>query len=201
MKLTEILLPTAYLPPIGYFRLIAGAEKIMIENEENYIKQTFRNRCTILSVNGTLNLVVPVRKGTSLKTALKDAMIDYSKRWQQTHIRAISAAYGKSPFFQFYSEHFEKIILKNYKYLIDLNNSMLNECLSIINLKRDISYTSFFTIPGKAENDFRYTAMPDLISDFKPKQYIQVFSSEKPVPGLSIIDLIFNTGPDTSGFL
>ncbi len=89
----EILLPTAYLPPAGYFSLIAEAGKLLLERQENYIKQTYRNRCTILTANGKVSLSVPVRKGTSPKISIKDAEIDYSKRWQQVHLGAISSAY------------------------------------------------------------------------------------------------------------
>jgi hypothetical protein len=197
----EILLPTAYLPPAGYFSLIAGSEKVYIEKEENYVRQTLRNRCTILTVNGPVNLSVPVRKGISLKTELKDASIDYSKRWQQVHLGAITSAYGRAPFFLFYYEDFERILLKNHKFLLDLNERLLYECMRILKLKKDIFYTTAFIKPGDAANDFRYTATPDLNTDFIQKTYIRVFPAGDQVTGLSIIDLIFNTGPDAGSYL
>jgi hypothetical protein len=197
----EILLPTAYLPPAGYFSLIAEAEKILVETEENYSKQTLRNRCTILTANGPQILVVPVIKGNFRKTAVKDAEIDYSKRWQQVHVRALIAAYGRSPFFQFYSGSFEKIILDNHKFLIDLNEALVHECLALLKLDRVMERTSAFIKPGSMPDDFRYTASPDLLPDFRPRSYIKVFPTERPVKGLSIIDLIFNTGPDAGSYL
>jgi len=195
--LKEVLLPTAYLPPAGYFSLIAGAEKLLIEKQENYIKQTLRNRCSILSANGPVSLSVPVKKGDSLKTSIKDAAIDYSKRWQQVHVRAIGAAYGRSPYFQFYSAEFEKTILKRHKYLIDLNDELLSRCLEILKIKTPVLSTSYFLNPGNAENDFRYKSLPVAES----RSYIQVFPSEEFINGLSIIDLIFNVGPEAVNYL
>jgi len=192
----EILLPTAYLPPAGYFSLIARSEKVLIEKEENYIKQTYRNRCTILAANGPVSLSVPVRKSNSLKTAIKEAAIDYSRRWQQVHLGAISSAYGRSPYFQFYYKDFEKIILKKHKFLLDLNDELLTECVNKLNLKTCISYTTRFIKPGDAENDYRYIPLPE----FKSYPYIQVFPSGGFTGGFSIIDLIFNTGPEAKDY-
>src|SRR5665647_2083301 len=115
----EILLSTAYFPTAEYFSLIKNADTVYIEREENYIKQTYRNRCKILSSNGILNLSVPVMKGPILKAPVKDIEIDYSKRWQHIHLRAITSAYNRSPYFQFYSEHLERIMLKSHRFLLD----------------------------------------------------------------------------------
>ncbi len=125
----KLLLSTAYLPPSEYFSLIKSADEIWIEQHENYLKQTYRNRCKILSSNGITILSVPVSKGHNLKALIRDITIDYSKRWQQVHLRAVTSAYSRSPFFQFFFEHFEKIITANHKFLIDLNNELLKYCL------------------------------------------------------------------------
>ena len=121
----QIILSTAYFPPIEYFAYILEAEEIFIEKEENYHKQTYRNRCYILSVNGPQCLSVPVYAGSLHKTIIKDIRIDYSKRWQQVHLRAIRSSYGSSPFFQYYFEEFESIIQNNYEFLLDLNMNLL----------------------------------------------------------------------------
>ena len=85
----DLILSTAYFPPAEYFSLINNADAVIIEQEENYIKQTYRNRCRILSSNGILILSVPVIKGRNIKAHVKDVTIDYSKRWQQVHLRAL----------------------------------------------------------------------------------------------------------------
>jgi hypothetical protein len=198
----KILISTAYLPPIEYFSLIRNADEILVEREENYLKQTYRNRCYILSANGTHALSVPVYLGSLHKTALKNIRIDYSKRWQQVHLRAINASYSSSPFYEFYFEELEKIILRNHEYLIDLNTELTEALMNMIGIKRSICFTSSFAPVGTADYDFRYLIKPKLKSEFLTREYTQVFAMEYGfVPGLSIIDLLFNMGPDSEYYL
>src|SRR5512133_2136255 len=103
----KILLSTAYLPPVDYIGLITGADEVTIEKEENYIKQTYRNRCYILSPAGPQLLSVPVYEGSRHKILIRDVRIDYSKRWQHVHLRAIVSSYTSSPFFDFYFDRVE----------------------------------------------------------------------------------------------
>ena len=173
----------------------------MIEQEENYIKQTWRNRCRILASNRILTLSVPVMKGDLLKVKVKDIIIDYSKRWQQVHLRAMTSSYAKSPFFQFYVEDIEKILLKNHKFLLDLNNDLLNKCLEIVEIKKCISYTYSFESVNTKENDYRFRISPKVNSEYIPRPYIQVFSQDGFIPGLSILDMIFNLGPGSADYL
>ena len=197
----DVLLSTAYFPPIGYFSLIRNAGELFIEREENYIKQSYRNRFRILSSNGILTLSVPVIKGILLKTKIKDITIDYSKRWQQNHLRAITSAYSRSPYFQFYSDSFEKIILGNYKFLLDLNDELLYKCLEIMKINKCILHTSSFEAHTGKIYDYRYRLTPKKPLDIPYKPYIQVFSNHDFVTGLSIIDLLFNAGPESAEYL
>ena len=199
--LEDLLLSTAYFPPIGYFSLIRNAGELFIEREENYIKQSYRNRFRILSSNGILTLSVPVIKGILLKTKIKDITIDYSKRWQQNHLRAITSAYSRSPYFQFYSDSFEKIILGNYKFLLDLNDELLFKCLEIMKINKCILHTSSFEAHTGKIYDYRYRLTPKKPLDIPYKPYIQVFSNQNFVTGLSIIDLLFNAGPESAEYL
>ena len=193
----KLLLSTAYFPPSCYFRLIRDSEIIFIEREENYIKQTYRNRCMILSSNGVLSLSVPVTKGGRVKAPVKDIQIDYSKRWQQVHIRAFTSAYSRSPYFLYYSENILSILQKKQRFLIDLNHELLQECLTLLDMKKCISYTSSYEPAGLQPGDYRYSISPKKEQEFSSKPYIQVFGEAGFVPGLSIIDLIFNLGPDS----
>lgn len=197
----KILLSTAYFPPIEYFRLIRGAEEILIEHEENFVKQSYRNRCLILTSGGIMTLSVPVMKGGPGNKPVKDIRIDYSKRWQQVHIGALTSSYNRSPYFQYYNEKISPAILKNYTYLLDLNLELLKICLEILKLKKDLSYTKFFEQESKREYDFRYTISPKILSRVHGMPYIQVFGSGSFTSGLSILDLIFNTGPEAAGYL
>jgi len=198
----EILLSTAYFPTAEYFSLIKNAETVFIEREENYIKQTYRNRCKILTSNGTLNLSVPVMKGSAIKAPVKDIEIDYSKRWQQVHLGAITSAYNRSPYLQFYSEYLGKILLKSHRFLIDLNDDLLCMCLEFLNIDKCILYTSTFQPDMGLPSDFRYRLSPKKKGPgFTSRPYIQVFGDSGFVPGLSILDLIFNMGPESEGYI
>jgi len=197
----EILLSTAYFPPVEYFSLIRNTGNILIEQEENYIRQTYRNRCKILASKGVLVLSVPVMKGSLLKAPIKDVTIDYSKRWQQVHIRAITSSYGKSPYFQFYFEQIEKILLNNHRFLLDLNDELLHKCLGILRFNKCVTHTCSFKPAISMDQDFRYIISPKEISGYNCRPYIQVFGQNGFVPGLSILDLIFNMGPEAEKFL
>jgi len=148
-----------------------------------------------------LTLSVPVIKGILLKTKIKDITIDYSKRWQQNHLRAITSAYSRSPYFQFYSDSFEKIILGNYKFLLDLNDELLFKCLEIMKINKCILHTSSFEAHTGKIYDYRYRLTPKKPLDIPYKPYIQVFSNQNFVTGLSIIDLLFNAGPESAEYL
>lgn len=198
----KILVSTAYLPPVEYFSLISKADQILIEREENYLKQTYRNRCYILSAHGPQILSVPVYLGSLHKTAIKDIRIDYSKRWQQVHLRAMTASYNSAPYFEFYFEFLEKIISRKHDFLLDLNMQLMEMILEILKTKNRISYTTNFEPVGDMPNDFRYKIEPKMDSVILINEYIQVFSNGKGfVPRLSIIDLIFNMGPVAGEYL
>jgi len=197
-----ILVSTAYLPPVTYFSLISAADEVLIEREENYIKQTYRNRCYILSANGPHTLSVPILAGSFHKTAIKDIRIDYSKRWQQVHLRAMTAAYKSSPYFEFYFERVEQIISSNHDFLLDLNMELLSMAAKTLRIDTPIRYTTHFEPVTAKPNDFRYTVTPKKKEQEEYREYLQVFQHGKGfVPGLSIADLIFNMGPDSYQYL
>jgi hypothetical protein len=200
----KYLLSSAYFPPIYCLALINSAENIFIEKEENYFKQTYRNRCLILSANGPSALSVPVLSGSSGKTPIKDIRIDYSKRWQQVHLKALISAYKSAAFFEYYFEDIEKAIKAKHKYLLDLNMNAFETVQMITTILTPVVYTKVFEPVTGKDYDFRYTISP---KKEKPgisyvKKYYQVFSHKFGfVPDLSILDLIFNVGPDSINYL
>ena len=198
----KILLSTAYMPPSEYFSLILRADKVLVESEENYLKQSYRNRCYILSAHGPQPLSVPVYLGSQHKTPLKEIRIDYSKRWQHVHLRGITASYSSSPYFQFYYENIEKIIARKTEFLFDLNMELTGSVLKMLGLNINMARTTDFKPVLEAEYDFRYTISPKRKPQFIVKEYIQVFGTSKGVDHrLSIIDLIFNMGPEAVKYL
>jgi hypothetical protein len=198
----KILISTAYLPPVEYFSLVSDAKEIQIEKEENYIKQTYRNRCYILSAHGLQLLSVPVFLGSVHKTLIKDIRIDYSKRWQQVHLRAMTASYNSSPYFEFYFERIEKVISGYNEYLLDLNNQLTEVILDILKIKKNFLCTDNFEPVGNEAYDFRYKITPKKKSSYTGKRYLKVFDMNGEfIPRLSIIDLIFNMGPEARSYL
>jgi len=205
MKSREILLSTAYFPPVQYMSLINEAGKVLIEREENYIKQTFRNRCYILTANGLMALSVPVLEGSFHKRAIKEIRIDYSRRWQQIHLRSIYSSYKAAPFFDYFYEKVEKIITKKHSFLLDLNIESLRALCEFMDIGAEVSYTDHFEPVKRNKPDWRYLISPknkEMATMFSYKRYIQVFYDRFDfIPGLSSLDLVFNTGPDAVNYL
>ncbi|HEX2921990.1 MAG TPA: WbqC family protein [Bacteroidales bacterium] len=198
----KILLSTAYLPPVDYISKIASSDEILIEKNEHFIKQSFRNRCYILSAHGSHLLSVPVLEGSRHKVKIDDVKIDYSKRWQQVHLRAIESSYRNSPYFDFYYDDFAGKISNDYSHLWDLNESLLTLVLKILNLTKKITYTDNFEAISDQPYDRRYFISPGYKQITEKKRYIQVFQSEKGfIENLSILDLIFNAGPEAGNYL
>src|ERR1700753_2852027 len=96
----SVLIEIQYFPVIDFFAGMINKESVLIEANENYQKQTLRNRCNILTSNGVQMLVVPVMKSES--RLIRDIKIDYSQNWIQIHLRALQTAYGKAPYFEHY---------------------------------------------------------------------------------------------------
>lgn len=200
----KYLLSSAYFPPIHYFSLINNADKVFIEKEENYLKQTYRNRCLILTANGPSALSVPVLSGSLQKNAIKDIRIDYSKRWQQVHLRALISSYKSSAYFEYYFDEIEKVMHRRLEYLLELNTNTLETILKITGILTPVLFTNVFEPDIKNDYDFRYKISPKKEKPliFSQKEYYQVFRYKFGfVTGLSILDLIFNVGPDSINYL
>lgn len=201
----ETLLSTAYFPPADYFSLVATSRNVLIETEENYHKQTYRNRCIIMGAGGPLQLVVPVLRGSFHKTAIKDLRIDNSRRWRDLHLRGITSSYASAPFYEFYFDIISGVISKPHNYLLDLNKDAFDAMCGAIGLTLQAGRTARFELAGIRKNDYRYCITPKEPSGvpgytFVP--YIQVFSERHGfIPRLSIIDILLNNGPGTRALL
>jgi hypothetical protein len=194
------ILPTAYFGPIQYFCRIASPNPIIIEQYDHYSKQTYRNRCEIMGANGKIVLSIPVKRQHGRKNYVKDICIDYDTDWQKDHKRGIISSYKSSPYFEFYFDEYEWIYTQKTKFLIDLNQRILEIVISQLQIAKELilsdGYHSY-----DAESDLRDLISPkvDISEDkhFKPVEYIQVFIVEQGfVPNLSILDLLLNKGPE-----
>lgn len=197
-----MILSTAYLPPIEYFALIAQNSSIQIEQWEHYVKQSYRNRATILSANGPLDLILPVEKPQGSKTLIKDVKIAYHDRWNAEHWNAIISAYNSSPFFEYYRDDLEKFFIQEHSFLLDYNTEMLNCLLKLLHIQCNISYTEKFNTPNNTCDDWRYSISPKISSPTEFQQYTQVFENKfEFVQNLCILDLLCNLGPDSKVYL
>lgn len=193
------LLPTAYLPSIGYFQLLCRHKKAVVEQWETYPKQTLRNRTYILTANGVQLLSVPVVRPNGNHTLTHDIHISYSEAWQVQHWRAIVSAYNASPYFLYYRDALESILMQRHERLIELNEALIYLVLKWLKQDIRLQYSEQFILPDHRDHDFRYT--PENIP-YKEKKYYQVFDTKYPFqPNLSILDLLFNMGPEAIDYL
>lgn len=195
----KILIEQQYFPSVAYFTLLSHADHIYIEAQENFEKQSYRNRFQIIGSNKVQSLSVPVHHG-GRKIPIQDLEIDYKQKWANNHWRTIQSAYGKAPFFDFYADYFKDEINANHKYLYSLNKSLLTLCLRLLKLKSKITETQEYVLtPPEGVIDFRSAIHPkksiDNLTWFRPEVYHQIFGKDF-VPNMSILDLLFCMGPD-----
>ena len=195
-------LSSSYLAPVSYYKQIANSESVVIEQYDNYIKQTYRNRCRIASSNGIMDLSIPVRKEEA-KCKTKDIRIAYSDNWQQIHWRAIESAYSSSPFFEYYRDDFEPFFRIKKEFLIDLNTELQSLVLKLIDISTPIVFTTEYKdLFSEKELDLRDFFHPKKEYPYQLKPYYQVFGQKFGFQKeLSIIDLLFNMGPESVFYL
>ncbi len=191
-----VLLCTSYLPSVNYFSVLLKSEKVLIEKHEHFEKQTYRNRCDILSSNGKLSLSIPLQKLAD-KEIIVQKRISYKEPWQIKHWRAITSAYKNSAYFEYFEDEFKPFYFEKHEFLFEYNTSLINLILHILRQKKEIQFTNEFqkTFDGL---DLR-TQEPETRNQ---KQYYQVFGQKFGfVPNLSVIDLLFNKGLESVEYL
>lgn len=201
-----IILPTTYLGNIQFFSKFVSGDPIIIEQHDHYQKQTYRNRCTILAANGNLNLTIPIIKNRNTKTPVKDIKIDYDTNWQTVHWKSILSAYNKSPFLEYYIDDFIPFYEKRWKFLIDYNTELMERVLENLEIETNFTLSENFIPINEISPDFRQIISPKNKQltdvDFSPKEYTQAFSAKFNFhSNLSIIDLLFNCGPESISIL
>ncbi|MCF8369605.1 MAG: WbqC family protein [Bacteroidales bacterium] len=198
-----IILPTAYAGQIIDYAYYQRAEKVFFESEENYIKQTFRNRTVIMTANGPFPLIIPVIKVNGNHTKIKDILICNKEKWQQLHWRTLTTAYSNSPFFLFYQDALQPFYSKKFDRLLDFNLELLQQLLNLLNISCTFSISKEYknTYPGEwVDLRNKFTPKIEVILDFPA--YEQVFQEKYNfAPNLSIFDLLFNIGPSSTDYL
>jgi len=180
-----------------------------VEQWESFHKQTYRNRCHIATTNGIQALTVPVEHGTS--HLIKDLRISDHGNWRHLHWNALQSAYGDSPFFEYYQDDIRPFFEKRWTFLLDFNEAIREKMCELIDIRPQVEYTDTYIITNNEQsatnciNDFRETItpkhpLPD--PEFMPKPYYQVYQQKYGfLPNLSVLDLLFNMGPESIFFL
>lgn len=196
-------LSTAYLAPVCYYAQLLHNDLVLVEQHEHYIKQTYRNRANIATTNGVMPLTIPVEHAKGGKTLMRDLRMSNHGHWRHLHWQALVSAYDRSPFFEYYADDIRPFYEEEKtSYLLEFNLKLQETICSLLNLKTNINLTTEY----KAEGDFldlRNAITPKgqgknsgLIVQ-NPQPYYQVFAQRHGfLANLSIVDLLFNMGPE-----
>lgn len=193
-----MVLSTAWFPPVDYFALLAQNGSVYLEACESYRKQTWRNRCRILTANGPMDLRVPVvHDGTRL---VRDIRIDWSTPWLRQCEYAIDSAYYGSPFFVYYRDELFGLLDRHPETLWEMNLNVIDFFCRKIGIAPQILPTADFEL--HPEGDCREQFSPKRPCPSAVRPYWQVFREKFGfVPGLSVMDLLFNEGPESLSYL
>ena len=193
----SVLLSSAYLPPVSFFTAINSGGDVLIEQYDNYCKQTYRNRCRIATAAGVQALTVPIVKGTSPKQLMKDVRISDHGEWRHQHWNALESAYMNSPFFMYYQDDFRPFYEKKYEFLIDFNTELTLLIMKLAGIDKTVKLTGSY---GKKEQnilDLRQLVNPGTDDPESSRPYWQVFKEKYGfLANLSAVDLLFNMGPE-----
>ena len=197
----NILIHPTYFPNIAHFVAIVKANQVTFEMDDNFLKQTYRNRTYIYAANGKLLLNVPVIHTQKNRQKYRDVKISHDTNWQDIHWKSLLSAYSTSPFFEFYRDELEPLFNMKTEFILDFNLKcfeVLCDCLQLdINTSKTVTYQKLV----EDKTDFRYLVNAKMKEpQFEP--YTQVFSNKHGfLNNLSILDLLFNEGPNTINYL
>ncbi|MGE8556736.1 MAG: WbqC family protein [Chryseobacterium jejuense] len=196
MNMKNVLLPVFYMPPVSWFSVFLDAEnEVVLEQFENFPKQTYRNRTNIYGANGKLSLIIPIHHNGKRK--FKDIEISYREDWRTLHWKSIQTAYQSSPYFEYYEDKFRKIFELKEKFLLDFNLKGLEAIQQILKTEKAHSLNEEY-IKNPEGISFREKFSAKQPSEFQMESYYQTFSDKFGfLEDLSVLDLICNKGPES----
>lgn len=199
------VVPCCYLPPISFWSVLLNASSFKIEQHENFVKSTFRNRCEIAATNGLLQLSIPVLGGKGHRQLFKDTRIANDNHWQKLHWKTLCSTYRRSAYFEYYEDKLAPFYHREFEFLFDFNFQLLELVFSF--LKVDITLASTGDFQKKYEEDvidlrasFK-TSTENYFSKFRfaAPEYFQCFSNRNGfLPNMSVIDILFSEGPHSA---
>ena len=198
----NIIIHPTYFPNIAHFVALTKAKQVVFEVDDNFVKQTYRNRAYIYGANGKLSLNIPVIHSQKNRQKYRDVKIFNDENWQNLHWKSLLSAYRTSPFFEYYEDDILPLFNSKVDYILDFNLKCFEVISDCLQLDLNISKTEIFQKSVENTIDFR-----DLVNAKKeqPQQfenYTQVFSNKHGfISNLSILDLLFNEGPNALNYL
>lgn len=217
----KALLSTTYFGPVQWYQKLHRYDEVEIEQRESFQKQTYRNRCLIATTQGVQALTVPIeRSNPSTVNTIKDIRISNHGNWRHLHWNALVSAYGESPFFEYYQDDIRPFFEKRWAYLFDYNEAIREKMCELLDIEAKVSFSLEFKVYSLEMNtlvaekstinyklstinkikDFREGINPKhpmADPDFDPKPYYQVYQQKHGfLPNLSVLDLLFNMGPE-----
>ena len=209
------LLSTTYFGPVQWYQKLYRSEAVEIEQWESFQKQTYRNRCLIATTNGVQALTVPVERHNVQSSMfnvqyIKDIRISDHGNWRHLHWNALQSAYGESPFFDYYQDDIRPFFEKRWTFLLDFNEEIREKMCELVDIQPEVSLTAEYSLtshlsPLTSKKDFREGIRPkhpEPDADFVPKAYYQVYQQKHGfLANLSILDLLFNMGPESIFYL
>ena len=211
--MTTALLQTTYFGPIQWYQKLYRYDRCLIEQYDSFQKQTYRNRCVIATANGTQVLTVPVEHNVQCLTfnvQCKDLRISDHNQWRRVHWNALQSAYSESPFFEYYADDLHPFFEKKYEFLLDFNEAIRQKVCELIDIHPNVEYTNTYHPSPIIQQPSPIIDFRDVISakhpqpdaEYTPKEYWQVFQHKHGfLPNLSILDLLFNMGPESIFYL
>ena len=202
-----LLLSIAYFAPIQYYYCLVRYGNVVIERHENYSRQSYRNRCRIYTANGLLDLVVPVVKTEKPKIPIAQVEISYDTLWQKQHFKAIESAYRRSPFYEYYIDELTTFFNCRHRFLYEFNMQIMQTVCTLMKIPFSVQESQEYVISAEGIIDLRNRIHPKMnqgntYETFVPPHYTQVFADRQGFkPNLSILDLLFNTGPEAKNLL
>lgn len=200
------LLATTYFGPVQWYQKLNQSDRCLIECHDHFIKQTYRNRCVIATTNGLQALTVPIERFEGAHCAMLNIRISDHGSWRHLHWNALLSAYGESPFFEFYADDIRPFFERRWDFLVDFNMEITQKMCELLDIQPHITLTdAYVSAEDVGVTDYRDVIRPKnpLPDDrFQPRRYYQVYEQKYGFqPNLSILDLLFNEGPEAVLYL
>ena len=198
----DILLHPTYFPNIAHFVVLLNADNITFETQDNYQKQTYRNRANIYGANGKLGLTIPVNFSQKNRQLYRDVRIHNEEKWQINHWKSLESAYKMSPFFEFYQDDLRILFEEKTNFLLDFNLKCFTVVCNCLDINFNFNKTVEFEKSPLNKLDLRnlVNTKKEVLQNFD--SYTQVFTQKHGfISNLSILDLLFNEGPNAENYL